>query len=120
MPFKSLLKELVSSIEDATGAMILESDGEAVQWCSGDDGERLRLRAAYIAVIFQACRASSERMNLGPIGHLIIEYDGAWFVVGEVERSYFILLELNSWANIGEAVYRVKPVIAKLRRDLAV
>lgn len=120
MPFKSLLKELISSVEDASAAMILESDGEAVQWCAAGDEERLRLRAAYIAVVFQACRASSDRLKLGSVTHLIIEYDGAWFVVGEIERSYFILLELNSSANIGEAVYRIKPAITKLRRDLAV
>jgi predicted regulator of Ras-like GTPase activity (Roadblock/LC7/MglB family) len=119
VPFKALLKELVSSVEGATGAIFLASDGEAVQWYSGDDGERLQLRAAYITVALQGCRSSADRLMLRGISHLVLEYDGASFIVQELDRGYFVLLELDSSANIGQALYRIQPVVAHLRRETA-
>jgi len=45
----TLLNELVSSVEGATGAIIVAVDGEAVGWGVSSFSERLRLRGAYAA-----------------------------------------------------------------------
>ena len=119
MPFKALLKELVSSVEGATGAIFLASDGEAVQSYSETDVERLQLRGAYITVVLKGCRASAGRLMVKEIGYLVIEYDGASFIVQELNPGYFILLELDSSANIGQAIYRIQPVVGHLRREIA-
>ncbi|HXG93264.1 MAG TPA: roadblock/LC7 domain-containing protein [Blastocatellia bacterium] len=119
MPFRALLNELVSSVEGATGAMVLEGDGEAVQWYALNDEERLRLRAAYIAVTMQQSRALTGRMNLGEIKCLILQYDGASFITEELDGAYFLLLELSPSANIGQALHRIRPAVATLRRAIA-
>jgi len=119
VPFKSLLKELVLSVEGATGAIFLASDGEPVQWHSDQDVERLQLRGAYITVVLKGCRAAVGRSTVGSIGHLVLEYDGANFIVEELERGYFIALELDSSANIGQALYRLQPVARHLCREIA-
>lgn len=119
MPFRAMLESLVSSIEGATGALVLEADGEAVQWHARTDSERLRLRAAYIAVAMQSARASAERLKIGEIGYVVMEYDGASFVLHELDRSYFLALELESAANIGQALHRIQPAVAHLRRAIA-
>jgi predicted regulator of Ras-like GTPase activity (Roadblock/LC7/MglB family) len=119
VPFASLLKELVSSVEGADGAIFLDSDGEAVQWFAAASGERLRLRAAYVSVMLRACRASAARLNIGNISSVILEYEGARFVVEELDRGYLLLLELGPSANIGQAIHRIQPAVASLRRELA-
>ena len=85
MPFTNLLKQLVSSVEGATGALILESDGEAVQWYSRTDGERLRLRSAYLVTVLKSWRAATESMNLGGLGDLVFNYDGALITTSGVK-----------------------------------
>lgn len=119
MPFTALLKELVSSVEGGEGAIFFDKDGEAVQWYSKDDGERLRLRAAYIAVVLQACQATTARLDLGQMNRMVIDYAGAKFVIETLEHGYFVLLELNRSANIGQALYHIKPAVAALRRQIA-
>ncbi|HYP29335.1 MAG TPA: roadblock/LC7 domain-containing protein [Blastocatellia bacterium] len=119
MPFASLLKELVSSVEGAEGAIFLDSDGEAVQWFTTTSGERLCLRAAYVSVMLRACRDSAARLKAGNISSLILEYDGARFVVEELDRGYLLLLELRPSANIGQAIHRIQPAVASLRREIA-
>ena len=118
MSFKLLLEELVSNVRGAEGAIFLDAEGEAVEWYTNGNGERLRLRAAYVAVVLQAARAVASRLNAGKTNHLVLCYDGAKFIIDELESGYFLVLELNTSANIGEAQYRIQPTAAKLRREI--
>lgn len=120
MQFSSLLKEVVSGIEGATGAMVLESDGEAVEWHPRSGADRMRLRGAYLALAFERARTASE--NLGQGGRLlslILEYEGASLIIAHLDQDYSLALELEPGANIGQAFYRIQPAIAKLRQELA-
>jgi predicted regulator of Ras-like GTPase activity (Roadblock/LC7/MglB family) len=119
VPFKDLLKELVASVQGASGAILLEADGEAVQWHADAEVERLRLRAAYIALVLKGCRASTSLAKLGDTGCVILQYDGANFLGQQVERDYFLVLELDASANLGQAIHRIRPAAAIIRRELA-
>ncbi|HKP86397.1 MAG TPA: roadblock/LC7 domain-containing protein [Blastocatellia bacterium] len=118
MPFKALLKELVASAQGASGAILLEADGEAVQWYAEREEDRLRLRAAYVVMVLESCRSVAARADLGNMGCTILQYDGASFVGQEVEGGYFLVLELDPSANVGQALYRLQPTMDKLRRVL--
>ena len=115
MQFESILRDLVLSVDGAEGAIFLEADGEAVQWYSKSDADRLRLRAAYLAVLVQACRASVARLGLGNGVRLTIEYEGARFLTEEVDQGYFIVLELKPSSNLGQAILRMIPAASHLR-----
>ena len=115
MPFTNLLKRLVSSVDGATGALLLESDGEAVQWYCPAGAERLRLRCAYLVNVLQSCRTATARLNVGEIGHLAISYDGASFVVQEVIPGYYLLLEMSPQANLASALHRLKQALPEAR-----
>lgn len=119
MPFRSILIDLVSSVEGAEGAIFLDAEGEAVQWYAKRDDERLRLRAAYVAVTAQSFRVVSAGLNLGRTLYLMLDYEGAKLLVQEVESGYFIMLELSASANLGQALYRIKPAVARLRSQIA-
>lgn len=119
MPFKALLGELISSVEGAESAIIMDASGEAVQWQSGGDGEQLRLRAAYVAVLFQNCKTAARNLELGRMNRLVIEYDGASFIIEEIEGDYLVAIEVNYSASISEALVVVQPILAKLRQALS-
>lgn len=118
MSIESLLTELVSSVEGATGAILLEADGEAVQWYSKSEAERLRLRGAYVAVVLKSCRATGVRAKLSDLRCLILAYDGASFVAREIDRDCLVVLELSPLANIGQALFRLKPAVERLRIEI--
>lgn len=119
MLFSSLLKEVVSSIDGATGAMVLESDGEAVEWHPRPGADRLRLRGAYLALAFAQARATSESLGQPGLRSMIVEYDGASLIIASLDAGYSLALELDPGANIGQAIYRIQPAIVSLRRALA-
>jgi predicted regulator of Ras-like GTPase activity (Roadblock/LC7/MglB family) len=115
----SLLEKLVAQVEGATGAIVLEADGEAVQWYTIDDADRLRLRSAYVAVVLKSSRAPSSRAALGDLRSLLLQYDSSCLVVREIESDCFVVLELGPSANISEALFRLDPIIRELRGEIA-
>ena len=119
MGFDSPLKEVVLAVDAATGAIFLDNGGEAVQWYTRGDQDRLRLRAAYLAVLVQTCRSSCARLKLGNISRTVLEYDGAWLITEEIDASYFIMLELGSSANLAKAISQLSLATAILRREIA-
>lgn len=115
-----LLKELVASVDEATGAIIVAGDGEAVQWEPTSHAERLRLRGAYVAVVMQTLRAAAPRAGIGCLRQLVVEYDGATLVAFEIDDDCAVVLELEPSANVGRAVYRMQTAAAKLRDEITV
>lgn len=115
MAIDTLLKELVLNVYGATGAIVLETDGEAVQWYAPGGVERLRLRAAYVAVVLRACRTTNNRAMLGDTRHLIIKYDGSSFIALELNQDCFLILEMTASANVGQALHRLDSAAAELR-----
>jgi predicted regulator of Ras-like GTPase activity (Roadblock/LC7/MglB family) len=114
-----LLKKLVAQVEGATGAIVLEADGEAVQWYTIDDSDRLRLRSAYVGVVLKSSRAPASRAALGNLRSLLLQYDSSCLVVREIESDCFVVLELGPSANLGEALFRLDPIIRELRGEIA-
>ena len=119
MSIDSALKKLVRQVEGATGAIVLEADGEAVQWYAIEDSDRLRLRSAYVAVVVKACQTSASRAALGGLKGMILNYDRCSLVVREIESDCFVVLELGPTANIGQALFRLDPVVRELRHEIA-
>lgn len=119
MSIDSLLKKLVAQVEGATGAIVLEADGEAVQWYTIADSDRLRLRSAYVAVVVKASQAAASRSALGELKSLLFKYDSCCLLVREIESDCFVVLELGPSANIGQALFRLEPIIRELRGEIA-
>lgn len=119
MGFESILKDVVLAVDGATGAIFLDNGGEAVQWYAREDSERLRLRAAYLAVLVQTSRSCCARLNLGNISQFILEYEGVWLITEEIDASYFVMLELGSSSNLAKALSRLSLATASLRQEIA-
>jgi predicted regulator of Ras-like GTPase activity (Roadblock/LC7/MglB family) len=119
VPFRAILQQLAESIDGAESALIVESDGEAVQWFTEGDAEQLRLRAAYVVIAALSCRESIEHLGARKQEPILIEYDGASFLVEDLDKSYFLILELNPEANIAQATKKFLPIVEQLRRDIA-
>ena len=118
MPFTAILKELVENVAGAEGAIFLEADGEAVQWFSKSDGDLLKLRAAYVALTARLCKEVVRQVNLTSKGAMLIAYDGASFLVNELENGYMIMLEMQPLANVGQAIYKIKSTSERLQKEL--
>jgi predicted regulator of Ras-like GTPase activity (Roadblock/LC7/MglB family) len=113
-----LLNNLVESIDGATGAIIVAVDGEAVQWGTSEQNERLRLRSAYVAVVMQTFRAAAARAGLGQLKRLVVGYKGATLIAQEIDDDCCVMLELKASASVSRAVYQMQTAVAVLRQEI--
>lgn len=113
----SLLNELVSSVDGATGAILVAVDGEAIQWGSSQQSDRLRLRSAYLAVVMQAFRGAASRAGLGRPEHLVVKYDGATLIAQEIGDDCSVVLELKANVSLGITLHQMEPVTARIRHE---
>jgi predicted regulator of Ras-like GTPase activity (Roadblock/LC7/MglB family) len=114
-----LLKELVSNVEGATGAILVEADGEAVSWHSlSNESDQLRLRGAYVAVVMRGFRAFASKASLGHLEHMIIDYEGAKLIVQEIDLDCWVVLELKPFVSVGRGLRRMQTAAEKFRLEL--
>ena len=118
LSFQKILQTLVSGISGVEGAILLEADGESVAWHSKVDGDRLKLRGAYVAVLLRGCEATTKEIEAGAVQYLSVSYEGAVLLAEHVGSGYFVVVELQPMANVGEALYKLKPFVAELRVEL--
>lgn len=113
-----ILKELISDLEGASGAILFDSEGEAILWHGRSDPERLRLRAAYLAVLAQSCRVALSRLDLGSLNHIIVEYKASLFVLSDVGEGCCFALELEPKANLAHAIKCIKLAADRIKREI--
>ncbi len=118
MIFKTLLKDLVTSVDGASGAVILDWEGEMVEWWTSGDKDRMMLRCAYMFVAFKSAKSITASASAGQARQLVIEYSGGRFVVEEIAAGYAIVIELSLSGNIGEALRQLEPAVAEMRREI--
>ncbi len=106
-------------MDGAQGVILLDWEGEVVQLWAMGDGERLTLRAAYIAVTFRQAQALTAAGGASRASQMVIEYEGARFVVEEIDSGYIIVFELQVKGNLGEALRQIESAVATLRREIA-
>jgi predicted regulator of Ras-like GTPase activity (Roadblock/LC7/MglB family) len=114
---ESLLAKLVSSVEGATGAIVLDADGEAISLYSAE-GERTRLRGAYVSLMLRDLRTSLTPHQVGKMRGIVIEYEGASLVAKQIDDDCVVVLELALFTNISEAMFRLESSARMLRREL--
>ena len=119
MDINLLLKDLVNSVDGATGALLLEADGEAIGWYSlTDDNDQLRLRGAYVAVVMRGFREFGPRTSIGKLKRLIIAYENANLIAEEVDLDCWIVLELKPLVSVGPAIHRMQTASDRFRQEL--
>ncbi|MEW6130523.1 MAG: hypothetical protein AB1757_26045 [Acidobacteriota bacterium] len=119
MPFRAILQKLVENVEGAVSAILIEADGEAVQWFTVGDDEQLRLRAAYVVIAAVSGRETLNKLGVKREKPILMEYAGATFIVEELDKNYYLILEILPTANVAIATYKFLPVAEQLRKEIA-
>jgi len=119
VPFKAILQELVESTPGATGAILTDWEGEAVE-CHTISGEEfdLKILGAHQNIILNRLR---EIQHDNPVQHLreaVITTDLQRIVVGAVGMDYSLVLVLKRQALLGRAIFRMQRSSGLLEKEI--
>ena len=115
--FKELLESIIERTEGSLGALIMGTDGIAVEKVFGEAGVDANLDVAaaeFTSLVRNAQRAGVDT-GLGGLRELVISLESAVMVMRVLSRDYFVVLALGSHGNLGRAGAR-RPGPGRARR----
>ena len=120
--FKQSLAAIIERTDGAIGALIMGTDGIAVEKVLGDEGDEANLDVAaaeFTSLIRNAQRTGTD-VGLGVLNELVLAYDSASFIMRLFNQEYFVVLALKSECNLGRGRFELRKAELQLAREFAV
>lgn len=120
--FKEMLDTILERTEGSLGALIMGTDGIAVEKVIGEDGIEANLDVAaaeFTSLVRSAQRAGSDT-GLGGLRELVVNLERAVLVMRLLSRDYFVVLAINPEGNLGRGRFELRKVELRLAKEFAV
>ena len=120
--FKEMLESIIERTEGSLGALIMGTDGIAVEKVLGEAGVDANLDVAaaeFTALVRTAQRAGGDT-GLGGLHELVVSLDGAILIMRLLSRDYFVVLAIGCHGNLGRGRFELRKAELKLAKEFAV
>ena len=120
--FKELLESIIERTEGSLGALIMGTDGIAVEKLLGEAGidANLDIAAAEFTSIVRSAQRAGNDTGLGGLRELVISLEGAILLMRLLSKDYFIVLALDPQGNLGRGRFELRKAELKLSKEFAV
>jgi predicted regulator of Ras-like GTPase activity (Roadblock/LC7/MglB family) len=119
VPFKAILEELVHSTEGATGAIITDWEGEAVEQYSLDGDEfGLKILGAHQNIILSRIRDIRHKMPSQSVRDVVITTDRQHLFLGAVGDEYALVMLLERNVLVGRARVHALRSVRLLEKEI--
>jgi predicted regulator of Ras-like GTPase activity (Roadblock/LC7/MglB family) len=112
-----ILHDLISSTGGAQAAIFLDSEGESIAH-AGDVSVDIKLVGAWKELQLDRIKEAAGRLGLGDVHAVLYSHDGGSELVVPVATEYCLLLFLSAYADVREALARLKDTIERLKKDI--
>jgi predicted regulator of Ras-like GTPase activity (Roadblock/LC7/MglB family) len=120
--FKETLESMIERTEGGLGALIMGTDGIAVEKVFGEAGKEANLDVAaaeFTSLIRNAQRAGND-IGLGDLREMVISLSNALIVMRLINHDYFVVLALSPEGNLGRGRFELRKAELQLAREFAV
>jgi predicted regulator of Ras-like GTPase activity (Roadblock/LC7/MglB family) len=120
--FKELLDTIIEHTEGSLGALIMGTDGIAVEKVLGEAGmeANLDVAAAEFTSLVRSAQRAGVDTGLGGLREMVISLEGAMMLMRLLSRDYFVVLALSSEGNLGRGRFELRKAELKLAKEFAV
>src|SRR5205085_12026416 len=116
---KELLQSIVERTEGSLGALIMGTDGIAVEKVLGEAGMEANLDVAaaeFTSLVRSAQRAGNDT-GLGGLRELVVSLDGAVLLMRLLSGDYFVVVALASEGNLGRGRVELREAELQLAEE---
>jgi predicted regulator of Ras-like GTPase activity (Roadblock/LC7/MglB family) len=113
------LKTLVAQVPGAVGAVLIDTEGEAITYFSpADETERVRLIGAYHRIWLSDCLALAEQMRLGQLAQMIHRYETGIVLVQALKDNHALVLIGEPEMFVGQGLMFMAQAGEAINEDL--
>ena len=102
-PFAVILANLIGRVPGSLGAVIVDAEGEAVDYAGRLDPFDLKLAAAHWQIVLTDMRAAASKRGVGAPRALVVRSEKRSFITHELPDGYTLVLVLSRRAGFTQA-----------------
>jgi predicted regulator of Ras-like GTPase activity (Roadblock/LC7/MglB family) len=118
VPFKRLLTELVEAVPGASGAILADWEGEAVEQHAQVDPFEMKVTAAHWGILLTRLKGLQEKYSTGRVQQSMITTDRQQVIVGAVGDDYTLVLTLSRDALTFLALRNFRETAGLLEKEI--
>ncbi len=119
MPFKTIIRALVESTPGATGAILTDWEGEAVEQFSLEDEFELKLIGAHKGIILNRMKDIQQKFLSGEVLDTVVSTDTNHVIIGAIDRDYSLIMILGKDALIAKALRSFRCTVKTLKKEIS-
>ena len=120
--FKQMLESILERTEGGLGALIMGTDGIAVEKVFGEAGREANLdvAAAEFTSLVRSGQRSGNETGLGTLRELVVSLDHCVLAMRVLSRDYFVVLAIKPEGNLGRGRYELKKAELMLASEFTI
>lgn len=120
--FREALQNIIERTEGSLAALIMGTDGIAVEKVLLPEGSdaNLDVAAAEVTSLVRNAQRAGKDTGLGGLRELVVGYDDMTIIARLFTRDYFVVLALHIDGNIGRGRFELRKAELALAREFAV
>ena len=120
--FGEVLQEIISRTEGCLGALIMGTDGIAVEkvWQPQATEANLDVAIAEYASLLRNAKRTNKEMGFGKLQEFTLTTEIGIFILRFVGEDYFVAIVLNHDGNFGRARYELHRAEFLLEKELVI
>lgn len=118
MPFKSILTTLVEAVPGATGAILADWEGEAVEQYSQGDPFEMKVTAAHWGIVLTRFKGVHQKFSTGTVRQGLITTDEQHVIVGALGDDYALVMTMAREALPLLALQKFRETAALLHKEI--
>ena len=118
MPFKTILVNLMNSVPGATGAILADWEGEAVEQSCLYEIYDLKVIGAHKGILLNLLKDAHQRMAAGELRYTVITTERQHILTGPIGADYFLVMTLDKGAIVGLAAHFFQGVLKRMYEEI--
>ena len=120
--FKEALEAIIERTDGSIGALIMGTDGIAVEKVMSAEAHdaNLDVAAAEFTSLIRNAQRSGSDIGLGSLQELVVHLENAVIIMRLFTRDYFVVLALKPDGNYGRGRFELRKAELHLAREFAV
>jgi predicted regulator of Ras-like GTPase activity (Roadblock/LC7/MglB family) len=118
VPFKTILRELVENTPGASGAILTDWEGEAVEQFGLADEYELKLIGAHKGIILNRMKEIHCKSLPGGLHDAVISTETHHIIVGMIDNDYSLIMTLGREALVARAMREFRRTISLLKKEI--
>jgi predicted regulator of Ras-like GTPase activity (Roadblock/LC7/MglB family) len=118
MSIEDILKNLVDTVPQAIGAILVDWEGEAVMEQCHCDPYDIRFIAAHKGIILARLKEMQSAAQIGEVEDVVVTSSKGHLMIGCIDQDYSLVMNIERSCPVAPALYHFRRAIAELKRGI--